>query len=379
MMRLFGLNGAGRMGRAAAVCLTWVMLCLSGCSAALPFASENTPYDEGITLLENREYNEALLRFETAREQGEDRAEFYRVLGITYFHLGSFAAAEEAFTTALQKSGGIPGDIAFDLSYYLAETLIAEDKDEAAIEVYDAILALRPGEEDARYLRGLCYLRIGDHDSASEDFKNVFAAKPKPYDRILSIYEALSEAGYMSEGRAILMDILSENGDSMTNFERGRFHYYLGNPDEARTWLEEAYIETSSGKAADRIPVIILLGEVAQEQGDDTYAISVYRRFLQDDQSQASVYNALGVCELRMGNYSDALSDFQIGLSLNDSEQNPALLRNTVAAYEYMGNFETAAERMSEYLALVPTDEEAQRENIFLTSRLMESVKEEEQ
>ncbi|MCR5674843.1 MAG: tetratricopeptide repeat protein [Lachnospiraceae bacterium] len=355
-----------------------VMCSLSGCGFSLPFfETEETPADAGMTLLNSREYREALERFRTAAAQGESGAALYRGMGIADYHLGEYAAAEEAFGKALAACKGVPNDLAFDVSYYLAETYRTQGKEAEAIGVYDAILALRPGEEDAHYLRGLAWLKQGDHEKAAEDFRTVTERRPLQYDRVFSIYEALSEAGYAPEGVQMLTDILAENGESMTNYERGRFAWYIGSKEDAKSWLDEAYND-SSIRTADKIPIVILLGQVAQELGDDTYAISVYRRFLQEDQSQASIYNALGVCEMRMGSYSDALSDFQIGLGLDDAEQNPALLRNIVAACEYMGNFVMAAQRMADYLELMPTDEEARRENIFLTTRVTQSQTETE-
>ena len=359
---------------AAAVAASLLLTSLSGCGMSLPFfETEETAYDAGMTLLESREYKEALTRFAAVESRGENGAELYRGIGIANYRLGNYAEAEEAFAASLSHCGGMPGPLAYDVSYYLAELYGAEGKTAEAIGVYDAILALKPREKDARYLRGLAYLKNGEHEHASEDFASVVAEKPRQYDRILSIYEALSEAGYAMEGRAMLENLLQEDADALNNYERGRISYYLGDLESAKSALEAANSE-SNLRASDKIPIVILLGEVEQQLGDDSAAISVYRRFLQEDQSQASMYNALGVCEMRMGSYNDALSDFQIGLSLDDPGQNAALLRNMVAAYEYMGNFELAAQRMEEYLELVPTDEDARRENVFLTTR-MEGMK----
>ncbi len=347
-----------------------VLLAVSGCT--LPFGQkEEDARSVAIAALENREYREALDQLQSIRSQGEDDAELWRAIGIAQMNLGDYEDAEESLETALRKSGGVPGKLAFDLSYYLAETLKNKGDEEGAIKVYDAMLALKPSEKDVHYLRGLCYLACGDHGAAKEDFQVVLEDKPRSYDRILCIYEALAGAGYSPEGSQMLNQILTEDGASMTNYEKGRFCYYLGQMEDARSYLEEANNE-SGVRPANRIPIVMLLGEVSENLGDDAYAISVYRRFLQDDQSAAGVYNALGVLEMRMGSFSDALSDFQIGLSLNDPSQNASITRNIAAVYEYMGNFELAASQMEAYLALVPTDEAAKRENIFLSTRIEE-------
>ncbi|MBR5116096.1 MAG: tetratricopeptide repeat protein [Lachnospiraceae bacterium] len=357
-------------GLTVAVTAGIILAVTAGCS--LPFGQkEEDARSVAIAALENREYREALDQLQSIQAQGEDDAELWRAIGIAQMNLGDYEDAENSLETALRKSGGVPGKLAYDLSYYLAETLQNKGDEKGAIDVYDAMLALRPSEKDVYYLRGLCYLACGDHGAAKEDFQVVLEEKPRSYDRILCIYEALAKAGYSPEGSQMLEQILTEDGASMTNYEKGRFCYYLGQLEDARGYLEEANNETGV-RAANRIPIVMLLGEVSQMLGDDAYAISVYRRFLQDDQSAAGVYNALGVLEMRMGSYSDALSDFQIGLSLNDPSQNAPITRNIAAVYEYMGNFELAASQMEAYLALVPTDEAAKRENIFLSTRIAE-------
>lgn len=362
--------------RAAGLCCACLVLLLSGCT--MPFGGDTTAYDAGLELLEARDYHGALDQLRTAVDGGERSADTYRAKGIAEYSLGDFASAEASFIEALDRCGGVPDARAVDIACYLAQTYVDQGLDDKAVEVYTAILDLNRSNEDAHFLRGLCYLRMGEREKADEDFERILSRKPLQYDRVLAIYQGMNDAGYATEGRQMLDTILTENAESMSSYEKGRFYYSLGNNEEARRYLEEANNETSEERADVRIPIVILLGEVAQDLGDDSYAISVYRRFLQDDQSQASIYNALGVCEMRMGSYSDALTDFQIGRGLDDPQQNAALIRNMVAAYEYMGNYETAAQMMQEYLTLVPNDEEAIRENVFLSSRVAEEITEEE-
>ena len=351
-----------------------LLLILSGCT--LPeflTGGEENALSAGLTALENLEFRDALASFSLAASQGEDSVALYRGKGVAEYHLADLESAEKDFAMALDRCNGIPDATTYDIAYYYAQTLSDLEKYEEAAAVYDSILDLKSGEDQARYLRGLCYLNMGAHDKASEDFRTVVDAVPRDYDRIFSIYDALCKNGYKPEADSMLSDIMSVSGATMTAYEKGRLYYYLGDEEKARTALEEAIGEAADKRSSEKIPIVILLGEVVQDLGDDEYAISVYRRFLQDDQSEACIYNALGVCEIRMGNYADAVSDLQIGLALNDPEQNAALLRNLIVAYENIGNYDLAAQRMSEYLELVPGDEEAKRENIFLTTRLTQS------
>ncbi len=176
---------AGR-GLTTALAVGLLMTATAGC--AFPFGQkEEDARSIAITTLDNREYAEALEQLKAIQAQGEDDAELWRAIGIAQMKLGDYEDAEESLETALRKSGGVPGKLAYDLSYYLAETLQNKGDEEGAIEVYNAMLALKPSEKDAYYLRGLCYLACGDHGAADEDFKVVLEEKTRCEDRILWI------------------------------------------------------------------------------------------------------------------------------------------------------------------------------------------------
>jgi TolA-binding protein len=44
-------------------------------------------------------------------------------------------------------------------------------------------------------------------------------------------------------------------------------------------------------------------------------------------------------------------------------------MKRAISAYEYSGDFESAKEMLSDYLALYPSDEDAKRESTFLETR----------
>ena len=151
----------------------------------------------------------------------------------------------------------------------------------------------------------------------------------------------------------------------MTNFEKGQICYYLGNNAEAQSCLEAARNERNQEKE----PVVLLLGQTGENQGDYNYAISVYRNYLSEDPESAPVYNQLGMCQIKQGDYESAVSSFQSGIALDDKEMNQSLKLNEITAYEYMGEFDVAASLMTDYLRTYPDDQKAVRENVFLSTR----------
>lgn len=345
------------------ICTLLSAICIgtTGCSGLT--AHENA--DKGMSYLSSHEYDSAIASFEEAIAAGENKHLTYRGLGIAYLELGRYDEAAEALLTSLSSGSGIATDIDFDTNFYLAECYSKLGDYASAIEVYNAITALHPKDKSACYLRGVAFLKNGDHDSATADFDRAIAIAPRDYDMMITIYKALSENGYEEEGLSILQSAIDKNDQFMTNYEKGQISFYLGNNADAQRYLELARNERDTEKA----PVVLLLGQTGENQGDYNYAISVYKTYLEEDANHADIYNQLGICQLKMGEYEQAIQSFESGLSLDDPEYNQALFLNKITAYEYYGDYTTALSLMETYLSMYPDDDTAKREYIFLSTR----------
>ena len=88
-----------------------------------------------------------------------------------------------------------------------------------------------------------------------------------------------------------------------------------------------------------------------------------------NDQSKAEIYNQLGLCRIRMGEYELALTAFQTAMNIEDNGMMQTLKFNEIVAYENMKDFKTAAALMNSYLKSYPDDETAKREYEFLQTR----------
>ena len=321
--------------------------------------------DRGLSYIESHEYEEAAACFDAAEAAGENQRILYRAKGILDKNLGQYDSAVENFLKSLAATSGIPGDMDFDTNYYLADVYIKQEKYDEAVEVYDAILALRKRDKDAYYMRGMARLYSGDHDGATIDFNKAIALAGRNYDLRIMIYKALSSNGYEDEGKAILESCLNNTDPNMTNYEKGQISYYLGNNADAQSYLELARNERDMDKA----PVVLLLGQTGEKQGDFNYAISVYKTFLAEDPDHPDIYNQLGLCQTNVGDYEGAVNSFEAGLALGNNEYSKALLMNEITAYEYAGNFAQAKTLMEKYRKAYPDDKDAEREEIFLSSR----------
>lgn len=343
--------------RLVTVCAVILMLC-AGCGAG----GEKDNISAGMEAVQNLEYNEAISCFKAALADNEDERQVCRGLGLAYMGLSQYDEAIAYLERALQLSDGTPRNMDYDISYYLATAYYRNGQSEDAVSTYDAILALRPKEKEAYYLRGCVKLYSGDYEGAKLDFDSAAASDEKDYDRLIQIYNVLTDNGYKETGREYLQQAIAGNEKAMDNYDLGRIYYYLEDYENAREYLLKVKI-SSDYEAA------LYLGRTYEALGDYNYASSIYNDYTLIDQSKAEIYNQLGLCRMQMGEYEQALSSFQAAMNIEGNEMMQSLKFNEIVAYEYMEDFKTAAALMSDYLKSYPDDEEAQREYKFLKTR----------
>lgn len=338
-----------------------ISVLLSGCGSLVGRRS----IDSGFAYIESHEYENALESFDTAEKNGEDACLLHRGRGIALLKCGEYEKASQELMASLAADEGIVDDMDFDTNFYLAEAFYNMGEFGKAKEVYDAILNLRSKDSSAYYLRGVALLASGSHDDAYSDFTRAIALNPKDYSMIIMIFRSLDDHGYGDEATALLQAAMDNGQNFMSNYEKGQISYYLGNNAEAQSFLEAARNERDQEKE----PVVLLLGQTGEKQGDYNYAISVYKTYLSENPNSAVVLNQLGMCQIKQGDYEGAVASFQSGLALGDKDVEQALMLNEITAYEYMGEFGLAASLMETYRHDFPDDEVAARENVFLSTR----------
>lgn len=331
---------------------------LTGCGAQ----KDENYTAQGMTALENLQYEEALTQFGLAEEKGEDSRLLYRGMGIAYLGMTDYENAVLYLEAALRSSDGIAENMDFDLSYYLAAAYFKSGRAQESIEVYDAILALRPEEKDACYLRGTVRLSMEDYEAAQADFDRAVSLAPQDYDQLIRIYTVLEAYGYKEIGQGYLQTAVTTNEKTISDYDAGRICYYLEDYENARNHLTKLNTETDYGAA-------LFLGRTYEALGDYNYAASIYDGYTVNDQTKAEIYNQLGLCRIQMGEYELALSAFQTAMNIEDNGMMQTLKFNEIVAYENMKDFKTAAALMSSYLKSYPDDETAKREYEFLQTR----------
>lgn len=317
---------------------------------------------EAMTAIENLDYREALVLLDEAKTAGENQRLISRGMGIAYMGLTRYEEAVTCFEEALAESNGLVENIDFDINYYLAVSFQKLGRYTEAEKIYDAILALRPKEKNAYFLRGNVRLELEKFNEAIADFDKTIELEPKNYDRLIEICQVLTHYGYKQKGQDYIKDAMA-SGDKLTAYNTGRFYYYLEDYEKAYVALEEAKNADGGAEGA------LYLGRAYEATGDFNYAATVYTAYLNKYGDNAEVYNQLGVCEMKKGNYAKALECFQNGLSMQDSGTLQSLSFNELVTYEFLQEYEKARTLLQTYINTYPDDEIAKREMDFLKTR----------
>lgn len=337
--------------------LLCVLLCLCGCSDKQLEQS----YTEGMQALEKKEYDEAIVAFETVIEGKYRLPETYRAYGIAWLEKESYPEAIAAFSRSLNEME--TSDISFekDVMYYLAQARLSNGETAKAQELYGKILDM-DGDLQAFYLRGKTYLNQNDFENAQKDFMRA-VEKCNDYNLYINIYQLYVDKNKIMDGKEYLnlaLEMEPETGEDF--YHRGRIYDYQKDYEQAK----EALVASLKADYLDAMP---LLGKIYLKMDDVTSARGMYQEYLAQNVNNARAYNGLAMCDIYEGKYDEALSNIQKGLAENNEQENQGLLFNEIISYEYKRDFTTAKQKMQSYLKSYPEDAEAIRENEFLSTR----------
>ena len=262
------------------------ILAMTGCS------SENTNVSLGMQQIQELDYQGAMEAFDLALEQGENGKLTHRGIGIAYMGMTKYEEAAESFLKALEYSDGWVEDVDYDINLYLASAYTKSGAYEKAEKIYDGILAMRPEDKDTLFLRGNVRMRQGRYTKAKEDFDEVVRLDGKNFGRLIEIFEILNHYGYKDAGQGYLTQALQTHEAEMSQYDKGRMYFYMGEYQKAYVALEEA-------KDQKGVEAYLYLGKAYETTGDYNYASSVYNSYLAKNTGNAQIYNQLGICEMQ--------------------------------------------------------------------------------
>lgn len=312
--------------------------------------------------IQNCDYANAVAITTDALQNGGNDKELFRLRGIAELGNGNYYEAVVDFLESLSLSNGIIDASDIDTSYYLAVAQYKNGDIEGCESTLSAITDIKPKEDGAYLLRGKVRLSKGDKESAKADFDKAISLAPTKYDYYVQIYEELLGAGYESEGNSYLEKALSA-GNKLSDYYKGVLEYYMGSYTDARNDLENAR------KSKDDEDITLYLGKTYEALGDPGYARTLYEEFIRKGNGGGKIYEELSYLLMNQKDYEGALAVIETGLGIGSNSGRKGMMFNRVVAYENLFDFEAAKAAMDEYIGLYPDDQDALREQMFLSSR----------
>lgn len=287
----------------------------------------------------------------------------HRLEGITLMENEKYEDALVEFQAALDLALGKVGETEMDICFYKAEAQYRTGDTEGAVATYTSIIEFN---EDARayFLRGNLYYSLNDEENALKDYAAAIEREKKEYELCIGVYESLMAHGKEKEAQDYLNKALEISGNSSHDkMQKGRINYLLGENQAALTLLEEA------AKGNEK-QAYYYLADIYSQMGDEASAESNMNAYMES--GIADSYGLFNIAndELAKGNYDMAIKCLTEALKLEKVPNKQIVTKTLVIAYEQKLDFASALETMKSYVAEYPEDEEAKRELTFLETRV---------
>lgn len=296
-----------------------------------------------------------------SNEREEEQME-HRLEGISLMENGKYEQALEEFQEALDLSLGQVGEKEMDICFYKAEAQYMLGDIEGALATYTSIVDFNDNAK-AYFLRGNLYYSLGEEEKALEDYAAALEQEKNDYELYIGVYEALVAHGQEKAAQDYLNQALELSGNSSYDkMQKGRINFLLGENQTALSLLEEA------AKGREK-KAFYYLAEIYSLMGDEASSDSNMKAYLESGAADSYTLFEIANDELGKGNFQMAIECLNSALELEKVPNKQIIMKTLVIAYEQNLDFETAKELLIEYIEVFPDDEEAKRELTFLETR----------
>lgn len=342
-----------------AICIT--AAAVSGCSA-----KETETMAQADVCLEQGDYENAVLLYDQAIEEGKQLQACYRGKGIALMGQMEYESAAEIFRKALDSATVVEkylyrDHMEADIRKYLASCLVHSGKYEDAILIYDALIEKDDDNAVLRMERGTAKAASGDLESAKTDFDKAINLDRKNYDMILEIAQTLEKYGGKQIGMKYFSGVDADDA-TIDPILRGKILYYREDYKNAVSLLSQF--------AADNEQAALITCRCQIALGSLDAAKDVISGYGSKGDMSPELLDLLGSICMKQRNYDGAARAFEraVRAAQGTNELQTAMF-NRIVAYEYAGDFEKARKLLERYLKQYSGDEEAKRELRFLKTR----------
>ncbi|MBH1939438.1 tetratricopeptide repeat protein [Mobilitalea sibirica] len=326
--------------------------------------------DYGMTLIALGQYEESIEQFDKAYLDKdiimvkENNKRSLRGKGIAYYQMYRYHDAIQLFDEALQMR--VLSELNMDILYYKGSSLMTIGFYEEARDIYTEFLNTFGDDPVALCNRAYTFRKLGDQEASLIDYDKAISLNPKSYEGYFGKYYLLLDTGKEAEAKQVLEAAAAiEVKSKEDRFMQAKVHYYQERYDEALAELSEAF-------ANGFTEAYFYIGEIYRKKKDYETAIYYYDKYLDEGNiTTPFVYNQIATSLMTTGEYKQAIKYLEKGMDYKHAGTMKALKKNEIIAYENLGLFETAIQKLKEYKASYPEDKEAEKELDFITTRLM--------
>lgn len=269
---------------------------------------------------DNAMFKKAMENLETSRELGLFGIEQKRDLGQALVGLERFSQAIEFLEEVREKNPRTSDLSALARSYHETEQL------QKAIDVYERLIVLKPGDAGAHLTLGNIYKDLDNYQEAAEVYRQGLNSSP---DNI-ALKKAFAETKFFlkdfDEAKNLMLEIVESHPHMY------QIHYYLGQIYEEMNEIEQAQqkYEDAIKYNSKYVRGFLALGKLYLNENNHYRAISQFSNAIEINPDHAESYFWLGNTFYKLEMFEAALSEISNALRRNPGHENARELREVL-------------------------------------------------
>lgn len=327
-----------------------------------------------MNLIQQKKYDDAIVYFERSILDKDNAIvrknskKAYRGEGIAYYRAHDYKKSIEKFNKALAINE--LQDMNQDILSYKGMAQAKSGLYKEAAATYTKIIEENKNKGDAYKTRGDIYCRMGEYKKSLTDYDKAIKLEPRNYDFYFGKYFLMLDGKDEAGAKEVLSKAEAINGTTEADkFNMAKVMFFKKDYDTALQMFGEAF---GNGFTES----YYYLGRIYEQKKDYENAAENYKKYVESDEGRdnGEAYNRAAECLIKLKNYEEALGLIENGIKVNNVDVNQALKRSQIVVNEHLDRFEEAYKLAKEYVKEYPEDEAAQKEEVFLNSRLSDAV-----
>jgi tetratricopeptide (TPR) repeat protein len=236
----------------------------------------------GLLLVQRSEFKEAVEHLSHAIELGDRDGRNFGLLGHAYVNLEDYVAAETAYRNAILQQPGTK-----DWKLGLARSLLAMEKYQEAVALFDTLIAANPEDATSWMLQANAYLGLEKPLEAAVNLEAVRMLGKTQKSSLVLLGDIYMNAGMPDLARSAYMEVIDKDASAVdypTAYRAADLLIRARSPKDAAEVL--ASIDKRYGKAltsSQRLDVLTLKAKVARAQGRDGDAAKLLESIVKED------------------------------------------------------------------------------------------------